>query len=55
MLTRARAVVSGLLNAVAFVAMIIGGVVAGYALSVVEETQSEKKERTVANRPVQKG
>jgi hypothetical protein len=54
MLTRARAVVSGLLNVAAFVLIIVGGVVAGYALNVAEEVQSEIKKRTAANRPAEK-
>jgi hypothetical protein len=54
MLTRARAVVSGLLNAAAFIVIIVGGVVAGCALSLVEEAQSETRKRNAADRPADK-
>jgi hypothetical protein len=50
MLTVARAVLSRLVNAMAFVIIVAGGVAAGCALNIAEEVESEIKKRTAAHR-----
>ena len=50
MLTTARAALSRLMNAAAFVLIIFGGVALGCALNVAEELESEIKKRTQSQR-----
>src|SRR5688572_11532352 len=52
MFTLARAALSRLLDAVALIVLIVGGIVAGSVLSAAEDFESEKKKRAHAERSV---